>query len=187
MVRDGRLYRSYMFQSGDVLGFVGRGWLSAFINLVTFGIPRVSISHVGLIIVEENDVYVVESLLGKGVVKRPYSESVRGETVYLYPLSRETYAHEDRRIRRVANSIVGVPYSERKAFWAGGFLTHIIGYWTMRENSRGLFCSEAVSLVLSEAGPLSTGSFSSWSPNRLVRHLVRAGICERPVKLPDMR
>ena len=35
-------------KAGDILGFSGRSWISAGINIATYGIPLWGISHVGI-------------------------------------------------------------------------------------------------------------------------------------------
>jgi len=45
------------------------------------------------------------------------------------------------------------------------------------EDLSKLFCSEWVAACLRIVGRLDTPNASAWSPNGLVRHLVREGIC----------
>ena len=38
-----------LVQPGDILGFSGRGLISDMINVFTYGLPRWSLTHVGII------------------------------------------------------------------------------------------------------------------------------------------
>jgi hypothetical protein len=45
------------FKPGDILGFSGDTWVSATINLATYGIPYWHLSHVGIVAEWDGDGY----------------------------------------------------------------------------------------------------------------------------------
>ena len=172
-------------QTGDLIGYSGRGALSDFINIVTFGIPRWHLSHLAMVVVEGGVPHVVEALNSeKRVVKRPLAESLNCPA-WVYPLSRSLYQHESDRIEHVLNNAVGTTYDVAGAFWSGGLLTRMVGSFLYKECKAQFFCSELVAYAWSEAGLFDTANFSYWSPNSLARRARWRGTVEKPLRLPE--
>lgn len=171
-------------QTGDLVGYSGRGLLSDFINVVTYGVPRWGISHVGMVVVEDDVPYVVEALNSRNeVIKRPLAASLNCPA-WLYPVYRKLYSHEAQRISDILNDKVGIPYDIIGAFWSGGVLTRLLGSAHRTECAAQLFCSELAAYAWSEAGLFVTADYSSWSPNALVRRARFRGVIEKPIRLP---
>lgn len=172
-------------QTGDLVGYAGQELLSDFINVVTFGVPRWHLSHIGIVLVEDDVPYVVEALnSAKAVVKRPLIESLSAPA-WLYPIYRELYQHEADRIKDILEHSVGTPYDVTGAFWSGGLATRLLGLSLFDESCARFFCSELAAYALSEAGLFVTSNFSSWSPNSLIRRARLRGVLERPIRLPQ--
>lgn len=181
---------------GDVLAFGGNSLLSAAINICTFGLPRVSVSHVAIVVEHEGRLFAVQSLcyaprecaiLERQVVgvQAHYLEDALhdGGRVYLYPLSRQLYLHERERLRKVAVGCLGRPYDTTGALRAGGWLLATIEGFFRGEDVKSLFCSEFVAHALQQTGVFSTPNASAWSPNSLLRRLRRAGTVAAPLRL----
>lgn len=186
-----------VFKAGDILGFSGRHWWSAAIALGTGGIPFWSLSHVGilahapdgrLLLFESTDSSDPCEITGKPIhgVQAHWPEDViadyRGR-VWHYSLYRPLYEHEENRLTRFLQTLIGRPYDEIGAVRAGGFLLSIIEGILRQEDLSHLFCSEVDAAALSHLGIWATANASRWSPRRLIKKLRRAGIMRKPVRL----
>lgn len=172
---------------GDVIAFSGRGWIADAINLGTFGIPRWSISHVGIVASPKTigcDARICEATGKDGVRTRDLTDRVldyRGR-VWLYPLYRRLYLHESERLTRFLLKLNGRPY-DRTAFRAAGYLFSLCEAMLHPSSLASLFCSELVAAAHAEVGLLATTVASRWSPNGLVRTERRLGILGKPIRL----
>jgi len=175
-------------QPGDVIGFSGRSWLSAGINISTFGIPFWGISHVGIVGYAHQALpsYSLFESTGKtGVQSRNFDEAIMDYNgrVWLYQLSRPLFLHEMTRLMRRLKGLEGRPYDVPGAVRAGGAIWSLIQAVARGEDLTSLFCSEFVAEVLSYIGIFPTANASRWSPNHLVRKLRRMGIVNPPMRL----
>lgn len=183
-------------KTGDVIAWCGNSWLSASINMLTYGVPTLSVSHVGIVCQIGEDKLVFESLAHpvsrcfvRGELVKGTQAHLIGETdinsgrVYLYPLSYRLYEHEARRLSFYLLGSVGKPYDVVGALRAGGWLTSLVSARLHREETSALFCSEWVASALCEIGVFQTGNVSRWSPNRLCRVGRHIGVFKRPVRI----
>lgn len=190
----------YLFdngQPGDVIGFSGSKLVSDAINILTYGIPRVSISHVGMLAEHEGELYLYESVgdspvepcqvTGKLTYGTQYTSLTKVKTykgrAYHYGLYRPLYAHESRRLNRHLIDSVGLSYDLRGAIRSGGFLTRLTASMLREENLSSYFCSEMVAKSLSLIGLFPTSHAGKWNPNSLVRRCRALGILKSPVRL----
>lgn len=176
--------REYSFKAGDIIGFSGAHVHSDFINVSTYGIPRRSISHVGIIAGSRGNNLLYEAV-GTGVracLIIPTIKMYNGR-IWVYPLYRNLYPHESRRLRESLIRELAVPYDVRGAIRAGGFIFSHIESLFWKQDFSSFFCSELVASKISEIGIFPITNASRWSPNMLVRKLRREGIVHKPVRL----
>lgn len=184
-------------KTGDVLGFSGAHWTSDFINVVTFGVPRWSISHVGIVCEVGGRKLLFEALmdapsecaitgeLTKGAQAHDIGEVLgryKGR-VWHYPLYRPMYRHEEQRLKFGLIAACGTPYDQLGAFRSGGFMFGMLQGIVRRESKNTLFCSEWLMYSIGETGIYATGNASRWNPNKSVRRLRLAGILESPYRM----
>lgn len=183
-------------KTGDVFGFSGSHYSSDFINAVTLGIPRVSISHVGIVCEVNGEKLLFEAMMEPAeecIVSRKVFAGAQAHLasdvlnyqgkVWHYPLYRELFQHEERRLRWKLIATVGTPYDTIGAMRSGGLLFAMLEASARRQNKTSLFCSEWVATSLSDIGIFATGNVSRWNPNKLIRRLRLTGILEEPYRL----
>lgn len=188
---------------GDIIGFSGGSWISTGINIVTYGVPFWSISHVGIIgedfTHDRKGLLLFEStefesqepceITGKPICGtqahdcRWVVNQYEG-AAWHYKLTRDLYAHERVRLSRYLNDTCGTPYDVLGAMRSGGLLFAWAEALFRKQNANKLFCSEWVAAALQRIGVLETASFSGWSPNYLCRYLRRIGWLHKPERLP---
>ncbi len=180
-------------RAGGVVGFSGQAWQSDVINLATYGIPRWGISHVGIIAKYKGELLLFESttfdslpcvIQGKcfsGVQAHRLMDvlEVYAGRVWAYPLTRPLYPFEDTRLSEFLRGKIATPYDTEGALESAGWLSRALHGEDLHE----LFCSELVAAALNEIGLLPTGNASGWTPNRLVRRLVREEVVRLPRRL----
>jgi len=178
------------FKDGDVLGFSGKGWVSGVINLGTYALPRVGLSHIGIVSTYRGRQYIFESttlnggkscaILGKpiGGVQAHLIEDVlaRPGKVWVYRLKSPLYKPEKSRLGLCLLGMLGVEYDYRGAAQSGGFLLRLIEKLVRNEDVSKLFCSELVAFALTRIGRGRIISSSGQNPNSLARYLYRDGI-----------
>lgn len=175
--------KRYPLKNGDVIGFSGSHWHSDSINLLTYGVPRWSISHVGVIAGDTDILWEAISKCGVTVgVPRNVIDVYDGR-VWVYPLYRSLYPHESRRLREKLVGAKDVPYDMAGAIRSGGLLFALMESLLWRQDFSSYFCSELVASKLSEIGVFPTTNASRWNPNKYVRRLRREGILRKPVRL----
>lgn len=185
------------FKDGDIIAVSGTDFVADVINVGTFGIPRRGISHVGVLASYNHSFLVYESTtaerpacyLQRRVIRgaqahllEEYLQFVEGK-VWHYPLRRKLYAHEEVRLCRSLDASLGLAYDFKGAFRSGGLLFRTFQALRRGEDLSSLFCSEWAADSLIKTGVMHARSASSWNPNRLVRYLVRKGICEKPRRI----
>jgi len=174
-------------EPGDVIGFSGGSLVSDAVNLLSFGIPRWSLSHVGIFSYHESDcnLRLFDSASGFGVRHQsPYQgvEKYDGRA-WLYKLHRPLYGHEYGRLEESTKNSLGRDYDAAGALRAGGKLWAAC-YGALRgEDLATFFCSEFVAEQLSHVGVFNTANASRWNPNHLMRTLRRLGIVCPPRRL----
>ena len=192
--------RSYKLKPGDVIGFSGFNWLSAGINIATYGIPFWSVSHVGIVARSiHGNLMLFESTTLNGdhpcLVTRKNicgtqahsAEFIVGQYrggAWHYPLYRDLYRHEDRRLTQFLYDTIGTKYDTAGALRAGGMAVAALESLFRAEDLSTIYCSEWVAAALKTVGVLPTHSASGWSPNYLCRYLRRKGTLGRPERLP---
>jgi hypothetical protein len=184
-------------QAGDLLGFSGDGWLSAGINLATYGIPYWSLSHVGIVGEYKGRTLLFESCLEDAdpcEIKGKVFSGTQAHTIesrltdyhgkiWHYPLYRSLYDFERKRLNRFLRDTTGIPYDEIGAFRAGGIGFSWLESLLREADLSSLFCSEWCAAAHSTIGIFQTDNASRWSPNKLVRHERRQEILLAPRRL----
>ena len=177
----------YQFKSGDILAFSGRNFLSDIINIGTYGIPRWSVSHVGIVAGGHytcGDTLIYEAL-PKGVEVRNVNSIIKqyNGRVWVYPLYRNLYPHEVAVLCESLLSTVGIPYDKEGAGRSAGFLFASIQALFRGQDLSTFFCSELIANKLSEIGIHPVTNASKWNPNRLVRDLRKDKVVCKPIRL----
>jgi len=174
--------KKYPLKNGDVIGFSGNHWHSDTINLLTYGIPRLSLSHVGIIC--KGDLWEAISTCGV-IATSPASATINiyNGRVWVYPLFRNLFPHESRRLYRKLLTSKDIPYDMAGAVRSGGLLFALMESLLWKQDFSSYFCSELVASKLSEIGIFPTVNASRWNPNKYVRRLRREGILQKPVRL----
>lgn len=182
---------------GDLLGFSGDSWASAGINLVTYGIPFWSLSHVGILGEHGGELLLFESTTLSDLPCLVRGECFAGTQahrtgdivsayrgkVWHYPIYRPLFDDERGRLNDFLIRHTGLPYDAIGAFRSGG-----IGYSWIESKLRladlsSLFCSEFCCAAHAAIGLFITDHVSRWSPNRFVRAERRQGLLLKPARL----
>lgn len=184
-------------KTGDIIGFSGRNWRSAAINVATGGIPLWGISHVGIIghakgqglalfeSTTEGPPCTVTDKSIAGVQAHKLSDVIEqyGGRVWHYSLYRHLYPHESRRLNAFLETMVGRSYDTLGAIRSGGWLYALANSLFRGQDLSEMFCSELDAASLSRIGVFPTANASRWNPNRFIRALRRGGITKRPRRL----
>lgn len=186
------------FKAGDLVGFSGNGVVSDVINIATFGAPRWGLSHIGIIAPWSFGMVMFEStsLAPPGVqcvIQRKWVSGtqahflsdikIRPGKIWHYPLSRDLYPEEERRLGRFLEAQIGRPYDMRGALRSGGMVARALNAVLRPEDLGQLFCSEFVAAAYGNLGILPTANASSYSPNAFVRRCRRHGIVKPRIRL----
>lgn len=197
-------------KAGDIIGFSGDSWMSAMINLTTYGIPYWDLSHVGIVgaINAEDfgyfgDRFIPPRLLlfestfgcpmpceiqqktGNGMQAHNIDERIEqyGGKVWHYPLSRALRPLESRRLTAFLFKHLGRNYDAIGAIRAGGVGFSWLESRLRQEDLSSLFCSEYCAGAHKHIDILDTHSASRWSPNLLTRVERRRGILLKPRRM----
>ncbi len=168
---------------GDVIGFSGRGLVSDLINVATFGVPRWSINHVGVVAAYDGHLMLFESTTlddepcaiqhrkVHGVQAHPVEERLASYDgrVYLYPLLSALDEQQSVDLTAFLVSHLGVPYDDIGAIRTGGLGFSFVESLLRPANLSAIFCSELVAAAHAYVGLFKTYNVSRWNPNRLVR------------------
>jgi hypothetical protein len=176
------MYPEIRMQPGGVVAFSGRYLASWGINLVTYGVPGWSASHVGIIGIDGHTLF--EATAQKGVACRPmYPVNYKGRAWY-YELVKPLNLGQWNELDTYLNRQLGLPYDARGAARAGlkGFS------WLMSkvraESDDKMFCSEYVARALYRIGVFNPHENTSrWSPNALLREGNRQGIFKDRIRI----
>ncbi len=185
------------FRPGDVVGFSGEGGISFAVNILSYGIPWYSISHVGILGEHEGELLLFESttlsnlpcvIQGKsveGVQAVRLKDRVReyDGKVFWYPLVNPLFASDRQHLHQFLIDQIGKPYDLIGALRAGGKIWAWMESHLREADLNFLFCSELVASSLNKVNRLETHNVSSWSPNRLIRQGLKKNILQRPRRL----
>ena len=180
--------------SGDVIAFSGADWVADAINLVTFGLPRVSIHHVGIVSKIRNDVVIYEAIgyagsrgpcLRSGCVAAGFQAhllddvlaAVSGKVFHL-PLRSPLYTDEEDRLGWYLDSKIGLPYDRLGAARSGGFVFRLAQSLLRPEDTSSIFCSESMIAGLVHVGRVQTRHAGKFNPNAACRMLRRTGVVD---------
>lgn len=194
---ESKLKSPIALRAGDILAFSGAGWKSNLINLATFGIPRFSVSHIGIIGEYENELLLFESTTLNDLPCRITGKPIKGSQaqrvgprlsryrgkVWAYRLYRPLYKHENERLSKFLVDGLGRPYDQVGAFRSGGVAFSWLESKIHAPNLASLFCSEWVAAALANIGVLPTNHPSKWNPNRLIRFLNKHELVQPPRRL----
>lgn len=185
-------------KAGDVVGFSGRSWISAGINIATYGIPFCGISHVGIMAnASDGRLLIFESTSLENLPCEISHENFTGTQAHLlddilrvydgkayhYPLYRSLYPNEDERLTAFLMETIGIPYDAMGAFRSAGVGLSWIESFLHPSNLHTIFCSEWVAAAYAVTGLHATDNVSRWNPNRLCRNLRWHGILCKPRRL----
>jgi hypothetical protein len=185
-------------KAGDIVGFSGNSWISALINIGTYGVPFWGISHVGvmghaadgrLLLFEsttlENTPCEISHENFTGTQAHLLDDIVRvyDGKAWLYRLYRPLYEYEDKRLTAFLMEHIHVPYDAMAAFRAAGVGLSWFESLLHEEDLAKMFCSEMVAAAYADVGIMPTANAARWSPNLLVRHLRSHEILLRPRRL----
>lgn len=186
-----------VIKPGDVVGFSGQSWISAAINIGTYGIPLWGISHVGimakapdgrLLLWESSEDDIPCAITGKTLVGTQAHDlddvlKLYGGRVYHYPLYRQLYPVEDTRLTQFLMDTNNTPYDLMGAFRSAGIGLSWFESLFRQQDLSTIFCSEWVASALSTIGVFPVSNASRWNPNKLTRCLRRHGIVCKPRRL----
>lgn len=183
---------------GDIIGFSGDGLSSAGIILATYGLPYLSLSHVGIMgRTTDGRLLLFESTSPDELLCEYARKPVNGTQahsldarlanysgkVWHYPLCRQLFEHEDERLTEFLEATIGLPYDAIGAFRAGGEAFSWIESRLREQDLSALFCSEWCAAAHTEIGIFATDNVSRWSPNRFTRTERQMGILRKPRRL----
>ncbi len=183
-----------IFGPGDIIGFSGRGLVSDIINIATYGIPRIGISHVAVVGTAEllyesttlnNEPCAVQHCLVRGVQAHTIDTRIAAYDgkVFHYPLTTPLDQNQAHSLLSFLNSLLGTSYDDIGAFRAAGEEFSWVESRLHRENLHSIFCSEMVAAAHRALKLFQTDNVARWSPNLLVRVEQRQGIVQPPVRL----
>jgi hypothetical protein len=187
-------------RSGGIVGFSTFDLPASIINIGTFGVPGIGIHHVGILSRDCGKMMLFESTTTerppcfytgeciKGVGARSVSDTTeffkgRNTKLWYYGLRSPLYCDEEIRLQMWLRQMIGTPYDMDGAVHAAGFLFNALSSVLRGEDLSSLFCSEMSAAALSYIDRLQIPDASRWNPNKLVRHLVRHGICNPPERI----
>jgi hypothetical protein len=173
------------------------GGVSDLINIVTLGVPRWGLSHVGIVAEHEGELLLFES-----TTLDPLQCVIRGECfngtqahrlddvvknykgrVWEYPLARPLYGFESKRLSEFLIRTIGVPYDRAGAMRSAGIGLSFVESLIRPEDLHTIFCSEWLAKAYCEVGLLLTDDASRWNPNRLARRLRSHHVVLKPHRL----
>ena len=185
-------------KAGDIIGFSGRSWISAAINVATYGIPLWGVSHVGIMAnAPDGRLLIFESTSLEDLPCEISHENIAGTQAHLlddivpayegkayhYPLYRSLYPNEDERLTEFLMETIHVPYDAMGAFRSAGIGLSWIESLLRPSNLHSIFCSEWVAAAYAVTGLRPTDNVSRWNPNRLCRNLRWHSILCKPRRL----
>jgi len=186
-----------MILPGDVIGFSGKGLVSDAINLVTLGIPRWGLSHVGIVAIYKGNLVIFESttlddeacyITGKQCAGVQAHELFHRVDLYdgrvsHYPLNRPLIGLESVRLTCFLMSFLGKSYDTIGAVRSGGVAFSYVESWLRPSNMESIFCSELVASAHKHLGRFCPRNEISYNPNKLIRAERREGVLKTCTRL----
>lgn len=171
------------FKPGDLIGFSSWDWTGVIINLFTYGIPLVDLSHVGILAHYQGELALYESTTLCPIACKAQGKVVNGTQVHLlpdrishfygrvyhYPLLRQLSIDSEIRLSTFLASEIGRPYDFIGAFRSSGKIYSYLESLFRDSDDSTLYCSEWCAIAHREIGIFHTRNASKWSPNALVR------------------
>lgn len=185
-------------KAGDVIGFSGYSWISAAINIGTYAIPLLGISHVGIMAHDDKGRLLIfestslddlpceisgEVFTGTQAHKLEDILKAYKGRAYHYPLYRPLYPNEDERLTQFLMETIHTPYDMMGAFRAGGVGLSWFESLLRPQDLSTIFCSEWIAASLAVIGVFQTTNASRWNPNHLIRRLRWNGVLCKPRRL----
>ena len=185
-------------KSGDIIGFSGRSWISAAINIATYGIPLWDISHVGIMAhAADGRLLIFESTSLENLPCEIRHENFTGTQAHLlddilrvydgkawqYPLYRALYPSEEGRLTEFLMETIGTPYDAMGALRSAGIGLSFVESLFHPSDLHSIFCSEWLAAAYATIGLYATDNVSRWNPNRLIRRLRHREILCKPTRL----
>lgn len=186
-----------MLKPGDLVFTVGRGPVSALIQLATFSLPGRGYSHVMIVgslhgrpILYESTSFerppCVRSEKQIAGVQAHWPEDILDDPavkVFHAPLRRELYRHEEDRLNHFLDCKIGQPYDFIGAGKSGGFILKFLSAFLRDEDMSTIFCSELAIAALNDIGLVQTRSASKFSPNSLYRAMRCRGLVDKAKRI----
>jgi hypothetical protein len=183
---------------GDIIGFSGDNWISALVNVATYGIPFWSLSHCGIMgHAADGRLMLFESTQLDDLPCEITGEIFHGTQAHVlehvvhaykgkvwhYPLFRSLYPDEDARLTEFLMGTIHTPYDQLGAFRSAGVGLSWIESLLHRANLNSIFCSEWCCAAHTFIGLFRTDNVSRWNPNRFVRRERLIHVLRQPVRL----
>lgn len=182
---------------GDIIGFSGNSWLSAGINLATYGLPFWSLSHVGIIARFRDRNVLFESTSLSDLFCMVQRKRVSGTQahrayeciskykgkVWHYPLRWALPTGDAMRLTTFLLKYIGTNYDAIGAFRSGGKIWSWLESKLRREDLTSLFCSELCVAAHHHVKIFYPNGASHWNPNNFVREERKRGILLKPVRI----
>ena len=185
-------------KAGDIIGFSGDNWISALVNVATYGIPFWSLSHCGimahaadgrLMLFESTQLddlpceITGEVFHGTQAHELEHVVRVYKGKVWHYPLFRSLYRAEDERLTEFLMGTLHTPYDQMGAMRSAGVGLSWVESLLHHDNLNSIFCSEWCCAAHTYIGVFRTDNVSRWNPNRFVRTERRIHVLRNPVRL----
>ena len=192
-----KLFFGVAMQAGDLIGFSATSLSGIGINLATFGIPFVGLSHIAIVskfcgrlaLFESTTLNSVNCLsanaMVSGVQVTDIAERVgnyRGK-VWHYPLNAKMFSHQVEKLEGYLANFLGTDYDYVGAFRSGGKGWSWIEAKLRRPDLTSIFCSELCAAAHDFVGIHDFKHVSRWSPNALARFERRRKIVTKPIRL----
>lgn len=182
---------------GDIIGFSGEGLISSGITLATYGLPWLSLSHVGIMGEHDGRLLLFESttlssdpceitgrvIAGSQAHSLDYRLAHYRGKVWHYPLYRPLFDHENKRLTEFLEATIGLPYDKIGAFRTSGIGFSWLEARLRDQDLHSLFCSEWCAAAHAEIGIFATNNVSRWSPNLFTRTERHAGVLRKARRL----
>ena len=185
-----------LLRTGDVIGFSSWDWLDVMINITTYGIPGISVNHVGIVGDYKDEKVIFEAgtlcsapciIQGPVFLKTQVhrlNDLYRGYwgRLYHYPLVDPLDYHQRQTLNDFLIGEVGKSYDFLGAVRsAGSWWSYFQGIRYPGDDSR-LFCSEFCAMAHRKIGLFRTINPSKWNPNAFVRAEYEQGILQRRIR-----
>lgn len=181
---------------GSIVGFSGKGAAADIINIMTGGIPRWGLSHVGIL--AENQDYglllyesttfnktpcVLRKQLFHGTQAQYLTKIIDYDgRVWLYSPRVPLRPWESANLTAYLNSTIGIGYDMIGALRSGGNGFNWLESKLHPQNLASIFCSEWCAAAYNAFERFDTDDLSRWNPNKLIREMNH-----RALLLPGVR